>query len=117
MYENAFKAEHQPPPGVHTVFCGHTHRPYIQEWLHTTAAGASFVTVANCGSVGLPRDDARFGSFLYWDSRSQPRLTLYRINIEHETAKSLARFGASDIAKQHISARRAERINGTILED
>ncbi len=59
------------------VFFGNTHRPFIRKVGKTT-----FV---NVGSVGLPRDDGRFGAVCLWDTRNKsPEILRFRIDTSHE---------------------------------
>jgi putative phosphoesterase len=64
------------------VFMGHTHRPFVR-----TQGRTCFV---NVGSCGLPRDDARYGSAVTFDTESLlPRLLRFDISNTFERIEEL----------------------------
>lgn len=59
------------------VFLGNTHRPFIRK-VETTI-------YINVGSVGLPRDDGRFGSFCIWNTESEvPEILRFKLDASDE---------------------------------
>ena len=64
------------------VFLGNTHRPFIRR-VGTT-------TYINVGSVGLPRDDGRFGAFCIWNTESEvPEILRFKLDASHEIVDPL----------------------------
>lgn len=63
---------------------GHTHRPFIRH--------CNNIIFINTGSIGLPRDDGRYGSFAVIDTLTDVA-NIVRFDITAETAKSIAEFG------------------------
>jgi predicted phosphodiesterase len=60
------------------VFVGNTHRPFIRSVGQTT--------YVNVGSVGLPRDDGRYGCMCVWASPElAPELLRFEISIAHSS--------------------------------
>jgi putative phosphoesterase len=72
--------------GAAVVAYGHIHRPYVR------ALGP--LTVANCGSVGLPFDGDPRASYVLVEDR-RPRVIRVEYDVERETA-ALARSGYPD---------------------
>ena len=89
--------------GVTHVVCAHTHRPFQRVF-----AG---VTWLNCGSVGLPRDDGRFGSAAMLDLETQ-QAQILRFDITQATAHALQRVG--HVAEEVLAV--YERRGAGILE-
>ena len=59
------------------VFMGNTHRPFVRQVGHTT--------YVNVGSVGLPRDDGRYGAFCLWDVDLRlPEILRFKIDLSSE---------------------------------
>ena len=94
-----------------TRFCvmGHTHRPFIRI--------ENRVTYINVSSVGLPRDDGRYGAFALIDTRDVVAKIL-RFDITDEMARSISEFGPVHESVAKLQDRRAvSSIEGEILDD
>jgi predicted phosphodiesterase len=93
--------------GAAYVFCAQTHRPFVRRTERTIWI--------NCGSVGLPRDDGRFGSLALFDSKSG-RIEILRFDIKDATLHALARVGTVSSAVHALYRRRAEgQLQGDIV--
>lgn len=89
------------------VVCAHTHRPFIH------CAGRT--TWINCGSVGLPRDDGRFGSLALFDDGTG-QAEILRFDIQDATARALDRVGTVAEAVLSVYRRRAQgQLEGDIV--
>ena len=94
------------PEFTHIV-CAHTHRPF-----HKVSGGVAWL---NCGSVGLPRDDGRFGSAAILDLETQDAQIL-RFDITRATEQALRRVGhVAEEVRTVYEHRRAEILEGTIV--
>ena len=68
------------------VVCAQTHRPF-----HRVFGGVTWV---NCGSVGLPRDDGRFGAAAVLDFETH-EVRILRFDITQATTRALQRVERS----------------------
>jgi putative phosphoesterase len=89
------------------VVCAHTHRPFQR-----ACAG---VTWLNCGSVGLPRDDGRYGSAAVLDLETQ-KAQILRFDITHATRRALRRVGhVAEEVRAVYERRSTENLEGTVV--
>ena len=89
------------------VVCAHTHRPFIRRTERTTWI--------NCGSVGLPRDDGRFGSLALFDE-GKGQAEILRFDIQDATARALHRVGTVAEVVLSVYRRRAQgQLEGNIV--
>jgi len=93
------------PDNIRYCVIGHTHRPFIRH--HNN------ITFINNGSIGLPRDDGRYGSFSVIDTNNDIA-EIIRFDITEETKRSIAEFGPVHASVSDLSNRRA---NETIVGD
>lgn len=88
---------------------GHTHRPFIRK--------RNDKVFVNNGSVGLPRDDGRFGAFSIIDT-AQDRAKIIRFDITVEIMRSIKEFGPVHQSIHNLTTRHAkEPIIGERLDD
>ena len=80
------------------VICAHTHRPFVRK--------SGDVTWINCGSIGLPRDDGRYGAFAVLDTASG-KADICRFDIVEATRRALARVGSIENEVLAVYQRRA----------
>lgn len=92
--------------GVKATFCGHTHRPFV--------ARRNDALFVNVGSVGLPRDDGRFGSVAWYDTDSG-EVEVLRFDITTATARAVIRCGPVHQSVTNLLNRRAESVFGKFV--
>lgn len=92
--------------GIKAIFCGHTHRPFIGRCNDTL--------LVNVGSVGLPRDDGRFGAVALYEPESG-QAEILRFDITVATERALSRCGLVHPSVIDLLGRRAERPVGTFI--
>ncbi len=98
---------HNLPDGVRYCVMGHTHRPFIR-----THGDITFI---NTGSIGLPRDDGRYGAFAVIDTDNE-LAKIIRFDITTEIKRSIAEFGPVHHSVSDLVNRRAKSpIIGEIL--
>tara|TARA_R110002096_G_scaffold432240_1_gene648629 strand:+ start:42068 stop:42772 length:705 start_codon:yes stop_codon:yes gene_type:complete len=86
---------------------GHTHRPFIRK--HND------IKFINTGSIGLPRDDGRYGAFAIIDTSSNIE-KIFRFEITSETKRSIEEFGPVHSSVHNLMNRRAkEQMVGEII--
>lgn len=97
------------PDDVRFCVTGHTHRPFIRTHNKTI-----FV---NTGSIGLPRDDGRYGAFALIDTDADIA-KIIRFDITTELKQSIAEFGPVHSSITDLIERRTkEKIIGDLLHD
>lgn len=88
---------------------GHTHRPFIRK--HDN------IMFVNTGSVGLPRDDGRYGAFAIIDTLTESA-KIMRFDITAETMQSITEFGPVHNSVLNLTKRLAKNsITGEMLND
>ena len=93
--------------GITHVACAHTHRPFQR-----VCEGVIWL---NCGSVGLPRDDGRFGSAAILDLDTH-EVQILRFDITRATALALQRVGhVAQEVRAVYERRSAGVLEGTIV--
>jgi predicted phosphodiesterase len=93
--------------GYTHVVCAHTHRPFQRI--------ISGVTWINCGSVGLPRDDGRYGSAAVLDLVTH-QAQILRFDITRATERALRRVGhVADEVRVIYERRRTESMEGALV--
>lgn len=92
---------------IRAVFCGHTHWPVI-----FTKADVLYV---NVGSVGLPRDDGRFGAVACYDTEDHVAEVL-RFDITTATARSIERCGPVHDDVMAVLGRRSREVFGKAVD-
>lgn len=78
---------------------GHTHRPFIR--MHED------IKFVNTGSIGLPRDDGRYGAFAIVNTIENSE-KIVRFDITAETVQSIKEFGPVHGSVQNLLNRRSK---------
>lgn len=104
---NGYVYEDTPLPefGYDMVLLANTHRPFIR-W-------EGSICCVNTGSVGLPRDDGRYGSFALIQENGTPEILRFEIGDTYAAMDESDPFIAD--AVKALRVRRAERLRGRVV--